>query len=626
MAIPQNPDISSTQFEPGIFLSISTAPAAASGGGPPQALLIVAPGVLSGAAATGAPYSLTAGTAQPNQIERRYDLGDIATAYNRRSPLANRIRAALQEVPVGIDVFAVSPPEPVASGFTGVASALITVGGTAVGSGVFRGFVGGEAFSFIISNGDTAATVATRLKTAIDQQCLNAPMVTGAIIASVTLPLAYVARGETGNERPVVLLPPSSVTGLTFSPGTITITTDALGNNAGASLFTLTCGTQSLTVAIAVGQTPTQQATSIAAAINASTFPLRATSTAGVVRLYYASGWVVHRITVASTEDANGSVYTLADRHDHAGAIATVATVPGTPTATALQGVGTPTLTTLLANRAKGAFFPEWYSEFSDSTSAGAVYSHVEFYAGGGLGQQQGQRVFYGSSLGVEVAKTIVSAPSPALSNSWRYAAALSQDSVSQSGNLAVALAARVCATPLPFNLDGTALRQGDLAPILGPRSETDLDPPSRDVAMRNYYLTCFSGAGGQVRVVRGVTTWSGGGGNDRAWSDFSFGRLFDDARYRLKNWLSARFTGRVLFDNGVAIRVPNGFTLDDVRAAVIEWLETRDGITINNARFLASLVQVGVDADDPTQVNIAVKLKVPREIHKIAGPLSRAS
>jgi len=628
--IPLNPDVSSNQFEPGIFLSISTAPAGATGGPVPQ-VLVLGPAILSGAVMTGAPYSLTAGTATANEISARYDVGDIARAYHRRSPLAQALRSALQEVPVGLTIFGAAAPEPTASGFAGVASAIITVGGTAVGSGVVRGWLCGWPFNFIVSNGDTAATVATNMKAAIDAQTPDATMLTGALISSVTVSLAFSVRSEVGNERPVVLSVPNTITGLTFSPGKITITGDAVGAAAASSLFTLTCGTQSLSVAIAVGQTPTQQATTIAAAINAATFPLRASAALGVVTLLHGSGWVVHRITCASTEDGGGSTYTLADRHDHGNppAISSAATTPGSAVATALQGAGVPTLTTLLANRAKGDgvsnVYSEWFSEYSDSTSAAAIYNHVEQYAGGGLGAQQGQRVFYADGRALETAKTVVTNPSPALTNSWRYAVGVSQDMVSRTANASAQLAARVAALALPFNVDGLPLRSGT-QPLLPPRPETDLDPSSRDVAMRNYYLTCYGGSNGQVRVVRGVTTWGGGGNNDRTWSDFSFGRLFDDARYRLRNFLAARFTGRVLFDVGVSIRVANGFTTEDVRTAVIEWLESRDGITINNAKFLARLVQVGVDANDPTQINIAVKLNVPREIHKIAGVLSRAS
>lgn len=625
--IPLNPDVLASQFEPGIFLSISTAPVGAAGGDAPNTL-VLAPALFTGAALTAAPYSLTAGTGAANEITAQYDLSAIASAYHRRSPLAARLRAALQEVPVGINLYGAAPPEPSGSGFTGVASALITVGGTAVGSGLLRGYLAGHPFSFIIGNGDTAATVAANLKTAIDQQTPEAPLVTNARISSVTVPLAYVVRGETGNERPVVLLPPSSVTGLTFSPGSITITTNALGAGGNPSLFTLTCGVFSLTASIAIGQTPTQQAVTIAAAINAASFPLRASAALGVVTLLYASGWVVDRISVASTEDATGSTYALADRQDHAvgPAIASVTTTAGNPTATGFQGVGVPTLTTLLSNRGKGAAMAEWYSEFSDATSAAAIYNHVESYGGGGLNQQQGQRVLFATSLGVELAKALLTTPSPALTNSWRYAVALSQDMPSPSGNAGAALAARICATQLPFNLDGLALRSGTLSPLLPPRSEADLDPASRDVAMRNYFLTPLTGVNGTVRVVRGVTSWGGGGSNDRAWSDFSFGRMFDDARFRLRAFLDQRFRGRVFFDVGVTVRIDNGFTIADVRAAIVEWLESRDGITINGARFLARLVQVGVDETDGTQINIAVKLKVPRELHKIVGPLARSS
>lgn len=633
MPLPANPNVPQTVKTPDTYLYLSTAPVS-TGSPQPLNLLILAPMINSAAALTGSPYSLTAGTAELNSIEQYTSVEVVRQKFGRRSLASQRFRAALQAQPVGLNVFIAAVAEPTNSNFAGVATQLLTVSGTAVGSGEIKVRVRGYLFKVSVASGDTAATIATAIHTAMggtgggtNSQQPDCPMVPGAIISSVTVPLVFVHRGEIGNSKPIVVEIPSEITGIYISPGIITISTNAAGAAAAASTFTLRCGSQSLTVSIAIGTTPANAATAIVAAINAATWALQAEASTADVILKYRNGWAVQRIQVQSNEDLGGQVYTLKDRLNSThGAIDTTATVPGTTAFTALAGSGTPTLTTVLANRAKGQAHLEWACSYNDATSMGAIITHVELYANGYY--QHNQRVIFASDevldtsgTGLKNAKQRLTDPSPAATSYWRYALLQEQDPFCDINDMACELAADLCGTPLPFNFDGRYLAQGGDIPILPGRSDTELDPATTDTAMRTYYLTPAKGDNGRVKIIRGVTSWAA---SNTEWADFSYGRMFDDARYRLRIFLNERFNGKVLF-TATSPRVDNAFTLGDVEDAIKEWLSSRDGITVDGAASLGRFVVAEQDPDDGTYIRLAFRLRVPREAHVKSGVISSA-
>jgi len=723
--IPLNPDVPLTTKTPDTYLYISTSPTT-SGTPQPKNLFLLAPFIDTLSGICGSPYLLTAGTAQPNSIEQYTSQSTVNSSFNRRSIAARRYAAATQAQPIGINVFSAAVSEPTGTGFSGFATALLTFAGTASGSGQIKVRVCGRQFLVSVANGDTGATIAATALTAMggvgggsQSQQPDCPMVPGTV-SSGTLPLIATNRGATGNDRPIVVEVPPEITGITVSPGTITIATNAAGASGGASLFTIRCGSQAVTVSIPATTTPANAAIAIAAAINAATFGLKATASSSTVTLLYRNGWVVQRVQVNSTEDAGGQTYTLNDRHDGcqplitctgnatgttltltagsssvsitinaantpaqsataiqtavnaaAGfpldanapvggavqlvwtsgqtplivslsgtdatqtyaltyplAITSAATTAGSAAYTGLSGSGVPTLTTVLANKAKMVPMMEWFTEFVDSTSLGAISTHVEQYANGYY--QANQRVTFASSAvldvassvtGITAANDILGGPSPALTNYWRYEEIVEQDTVSMIGSFAAELAADLCAAQLPFNYDGHYLAQGTQEPIIPGRPDTELDPNTVDTAMRSYFLTVAQNDNGRVKIVRGVTSWSF---TNTEWADFSYGRMFDDARYRLREFLNQRFGGKVLF-TATSPRVDNAFTLKDVEDAVREWLLSRDGITVDGAQTLGRFVTAEVDPDDGSFIRLAFRLRVPREAHVKSGVISSA-
>lgn len=629
--LDMNPDVPVTSWGPDVQIAIDTAPVASSAVGDPVRVLILTPMVHQGSPMTGAPYNQIAGLAQPNTVLQYASSSKVEQAFNRRSGSATRWREAYAQVPSGIDVFVAPVQEASGSGFSGFASAIIQVIGTAVGAGEILIWLCNHLVRVAVASGDTAAVIAANILAQIPLQAPYSPLIVHpSLIGTDTVGLAYIHRGEIGNDRPIRVQIPSSITGVALAAGTITITTNAA---AGGSVFTINVGSYSLPVAIPSSSTPANSATLIDAAINAATFPVRSTVSSNVVTLLYgydsSDGWVVDRISVASTEATGGQVYTLSDRHNHAtptASLGTVATVPATATATALAGSGTPNLTAVLANIIKDKDgYSEWVCEFTDPTSVRAVTTATIEVQGNGANNKS-QRVTFASSEPLDTARTRITgalAPSPDLTGYWRSAYLHGQDLPMQATTAAAMLAAALAVAEQPKNFDGFELvSQDPRVPIAPSRQDVELSGASRDVAMRSYHLTPLIGVRGRLRVQRGVTTW---GAINIEWADFSFGRCFDRDRSGMRHFLSNRFAGRIYFSH-TEPRIPDGFTDVDIQDAVIEYQALRNGITIDGADSLRQFVKVRRNPSDGSRLDITYRQRPPRELHKLVGIVSEAA
>lgn len=715
-----NPDVPSTAQIPDTYLYISTAPTSITTD-QPKDLFLVATAILLGSQITNSPYSLTAGTATPNEIMQYTDTTRVNQKFGRKSPVANRFRNALQEVPIGINIFLAALSEPSNTAYAGMATKILTLVGTAVGSGEIGLRVAGHRCPVAIANGDTASTMAASTKTAVDRYLLDCPMVSAAVIdislpqitftsnatgsnftitadgvakviaitagwtptqsatavaaaiaadtsfpltatslsgvvsptwrsgfpvltlsityadatqsaaltylttgasTGATAPLLYVVRGLDGNDSQVGVDIPPEITGVSVMVGALALTTNAAGDGGAASIFTLQDDSTTYVTSIPVASTPTQSAALIAATINAQTGPISAVAAANFVSLFLRSGWYTKKLQISSTEDGGGQTYKLYDRHDAAGTITSVTTVAGTDTLTSLQGSGAPTLTTLLTNASKKQYgYAEWSVDYLDSTSTSALYAHVEQYGNGYY--QKNQRVTFVSTDPLETAKTVATSASPQLGNSWRYSVGVAQGAPCQGGAYSAQVAARLCATDLPFNMDGMQLKSGTIAPMLPGRTETDLTPTSKDVALGTYHLFPIEGQNGVVTVVRGKTTWTA---DNTEWGDWSYGRTFDAVRFGMRAFLNRRFRGRVLFRGRGTVRVPNGFTAQDVKDAIGEYLDSIDGIICDGAAELKQYIAVEPVTSNPGFLRIFFRERPPRELHIISGVIAAAA
>lgn len=633
--VADNPDVPLAVWTPDTYIYIDTAPQNAVTGPEPARMYIVEPMLTSSSALCSAPYSLTAGTGTPNEIKQWTSVTKVEQAFGRRSGAATRFREAIAMRPFGNEIYIVPVKEAGSSGFTGCASAMINVVGTisggvqataASGSGEVLLWLCGHLVKFTVANGDTLATIAAAMLQAIKDQAPYAPLVPHpSLLSSPTtaVGLAYIHRGEIGNDRPIMVRIPPGLTGFRLSPGYVVVAGTA---GTGDKLFTMLVGSSS-TGGITVTDTNTavQTAAQITAGINAlsaaGTFPLAAQQRLNPdddkVDLFFNNDWVVHRIQVSSTQSATKQTFALYDRHDHGNptaAASSVTTTAGSTALTALAGSGTPTLTTALANAEKLTGALEWVTEFTDATSVGAIRQHFATW-NNGLNQRN-QRLTLCSSEDIDTARTRVTgslAPSPDLTNYWEYTFGIAQDIPVQAATYATMLAAELCARTLPYNLDGLELKSGlSNVPLLPARADVELSPSERDVAMRSYHMTPFRGVNGKVVMVRGVTTW---GGTNIEWCDLSYGRVYHDDRYRLRQLLNRRLAGKVFFQYTTP-RIANAFELSDVDDIIIEHLQQRDGITQDGAADLAQYVKTEVDPNDGSRLRSQYRARPPREKH----------
>jgi phage tail sheath gpL-like len=382
----------------------------------------------------------------------------------------------------------------------------------------------------------------------------------------------------------------------------------ATGNATGTSSVTITANGIAKVVPLTAAWTPTQSAAAIAAALAGdATFPLNGTSVGGVV----SCTWRVTpgSVTVSTTDATQTFALTFP------ATITTVATVPGNPALTGLSGAGDPSLTALLANKAKLPAMIEWSCDYLDATSTSAIYAHVEQYANGYY--QQNQRVTFVSTDPLATAALVATSATPNLGNSWRYSVGVYQGAGCSGGAYASAVAALLAGTDLPFNMDSTALAVGTFAPMLPGRAETDLDPTSLDVALGSYHLFPFVGVNGAVTIVRGKTCWTA---ENKEWGDWSYGRTFDLIRFQLRAFLNTRFRGKVLFYGGGVIRVANGVRLQDIKNAIAQYLDAVDGILIDGAKNLKQYIAVEPVPTTPGFIRIYFRAAVPRELHVLSG------
>jgi len=158
---------------------------------------------------------------------------------------------------------------------------------------------------------------------------------------------------------------------------------------------------------------------------------------------------------------------------------------------------------------------------------------------------------------------------------------------------------------------------------MLPARADTELSPTTIDVALDPYHLTPLRGVNGNVTIVRGKTTWDG---IDPKWGDWSYGRIFDALRFGMGNFLNARFFQKVLYVGGGTVRVPNGFTIADVKNAMGEYLDSQDGILVDGSASLKPFIQAEVDENDSSRILLEFRERAPRENHERVGVISSAA
>jgi hypothetical protein len=73
-------------------------------------------------------------------------------------------------------------------------------------------------------------------------------------------------------------------------------------------------------------------------------------------------------------------------------------------------------------------------------------------------------------------------------------------------------------------------------------------------------------------------------------------------------------------------VRVPNGFTPQDVKDASGEYLDSIDGVICDGARDLKKYIAVEPSRNNPGFLRIFFRERPPRELHIISGVVAAAA
>jgi phage tail sheath gpL-like len=568
-----NPDLPSSWVVPGIYLSLDLTGSTSGLSNIAKRILLVG-------------HKTPAGIAQPNTVVPLGGQGAGNLWFGRGSDVARMLAAGLSQIGGGTaDFYGVAVPEPVG----GVQSNhLITFVGTAQGSGAVDVFVCGYRATVPIANRDTPAILARNAAKALNA-ISDLPVTASA--ADGTVWLTYRARGELGNDLPVIVNFAGS-TGMKASPGTLTFT----GAAAGAGSATVTIAATTVPVAVADGETAASVAAKVTAELNSDAYPCFAEASGATVTLYYAEDRVVHRISA----------------HIFTSTGLTVTAAVGT------LGSGRPSLTAALGNIAGQAGFPCWVSALADVDSLGAMSSHIEVQGNGRI--QKDQQLFVVSTEALPDAGAIPVGTTPTLSSSPRYAVSWCQDSPQQGYELAAREAARVCVEDYhPYNYDGEPLVTQGSVPLLLPHRNSRPGLDEVNAAIRSYYLTplVVDEQASRLVICRDRTTSSSD--DERLWAWGTI-RTLAFYRYDLNQFLRGRFSKKNLKLHGTP-RTPRTITLASIADAVYERIRFWDNTDLfDGADDLKKQIRVSPNPQVTGRVDIFVPCRPPVKLDQLAG------
>lgn len=538
---------------------------------------------------------LASGTADPGKQYLVTSQKQANQYFDAKSGAARGFTRVATEVTGGVEIYVTGIV------MTGTqATAIIKIIGTASGAGQIRAAICDYLAIADIADGDVATTIAASLKAAIDG--LGAiPFTVG--IASDTITLTYSAAGLIGNDKPIAIWISDSVSGVTASPGTLTLANAADGTGAG---HTLTVNNLSNTYNVGNGDAAGAAGDAWAAAINAdSTFHVKASSNgSGVITLLYRQGHPVHRITSSTTDGAQ-----------------TVTRATGT------TGSGTPVLTTALNNAAAAEAMQEWVTEFNDDTSLESVIAHLRTYGNGYYMKEQ--FLTWGNTEGLTAAGALVSGLTPSVitpseddSTIGRYSALWCPNAYQQAFELACHRASARAAQQRPtkgfnyyaFHSNTTGIR------LTFPDGGDRPDPATTATARSTYFLVPLIVRNGQLCIESDVNTY---GGTQLRYRKSSYVHGVAHYRNTLKATLEDRFQGKEIVLHS-EVRTPDCVNLSQIKGAI---MDVKNALEFQNlfdgAEFVEDKVDVQEDPDQPGDILVGDPVLCPVELDRIKGVIS---
>lgn len=313
--------------------------------------------------------------------------------------------------------------------------------------------VDGQVASFRVAVGDTFAVIATNAKAALD---LIPDLTQATSVVSATLTLTEAQAGEHGNDRPIRVTFSDPDCGVAASPGTVTF---ASGPTTADGTVTLDMGARTVAAALATGRTDTQSATLLTAAINGDASPVTASSSAGVVTLYYRNDRYIRRFAATVTGGVGPQTATVA---------------AGT------AGSGVPSFTSAITNlTSDDDSYKVIVNPFTDTTSWGALATWI--LASDATPIEKGQFALgcLTAQLPASPSSCLTQATSPALNTSELFSILWYPGSPRNGGAAAAKIGAILAAETRPAaNFNGLALR-GSAARTFGTPHKADR--PTRD-------------------------------------------------------------------------------------------------------------------------------------------------
>lgn len=592
MGAAVNTDLSPGYVLPGVYVQFNFTGSGTTLGLPTLRALLVGYKSSSGIAAQDAPILCTG-------------QGDADLKAGRGSELTRLYAAFLSQIGGGqCDVYLLPAVEPAAgTAATRTLTVSLSTGSSAAAQDAINLWLAGYYVSCLVSTGDTPTVIGANLAAAINA-VKDIPWTATASTGTVTL--TYRHKGINGEDSPFMAYAPNNAaSNVLLSPGTITYT----GPATLAGTATVTVGTSTVSAVVNNSDAATVVAASVAAAINATNFPVTASVNAAVVTLFFRSDpsaqtRVVQR-PAAAIVTATGTTATVAS---------------GT------VGVGVPTLTNALAVLAAQGQFGYWATSFNDTGSLGAMSAHIEAYSNGVYMKDQG--LWAGHSGTLTGAGGVPTGTTPALTASGRYHIVWCPDQPQQAYENAARFAAQVAVSANVYpasNYDGVPLKtQMATVPLQLPDRAVRASTDALNSAIVSQNLTplAVDETLGALTVVRGRTTLTTS--DMRQW-DTSYLQCAAFTRYNVRRTLKQKFGSNKSIKSTGTPHTPFTITPQDVADAIIELLLAEDNADIiDGADALKAAVAANVNAVNAGRIDATVPVRFPVNLHQLAPVISQ--
>lgn len=483
--------------------------------------------------------------------------------------------------------------------------------GPATGTGQVNMRVAGRLASVGFVSGDTATTIAAALDVELDK-LTDLPLTFNA--SSGTLTGTHRHKAAHGEDVPVSF----SITpgkGVSVGPGTAQLATNA----AGAGSIRLVNGTTTITASISNADTPAVIAEALRVATNLSDGVFTMTvDGAGAFTPSYVNDRIVRRTTAQIVTSTGTTINWNGSGAIAAGTVAPAGTI----------GLGSPTITTLIANIAIQSGFGRWSCPWTDVTTLGLLATEIELEGDGQ--RQKNQTLHVCSVAALATAGAIPTGTSPALTGSLRYVVHHFPDAPQMGYEYAARSAAARAANDRPArNWNGYALKTNASVPLMGVHRSQRATDADINSAINTYFLDpiWFDEASGKSKIVYGRNTSNS---SDRALHDWSATDQLDKQRYET----IARHTAQWFSDTGGVSRMSSGtpFTEGVIDLASIEDFQyeltvewERNGY-YDGADALKGGISATVNGGDPTRIDLVYTASIIVPVHIISVVANRGS